>query len=213
MSFERKENPGVPAVIYGHSMGSYLAQALLIEAGAELHAAILSASSGKPNALASAGRIIARAERARLGPRGRSRLLNSLSFEAFNKAFKPNRTAFDWLSRDEAEVDKYVADPLCGFVVCTQLWVDVLDALTEISRPDLQARIPKGLPVYVLTGSDDPVSDRTKSLDQLVGAYRRAGLTRVTYKIYSGGRHEMVNERNRDEVLRDLVTWLNGTLS
>src|SRR5262249_51240949 len=111
--FEKAENPGVPAFLFGHSMGSYFTQAFMIDAGWALRGAILSGSAGKPGLLASAGRLVARVERARFGARGKSELLGKLSFDAFNKAFAPNRTAFDWLSRDEAEVDKYVTDPLC----------------------------------------------------------------------------------------------------
>lgn len=206
--FEKAENPGLPAVLFGHSMGSYLTQAFMIDAGWAIQGAVLSGSAGKPSPLASAGRLVARIERRRLGPKGKSALLNKLSFDAFNKGFAPNRTAFDWLSRDEAEVDKYIADPRCGFVVTTQLWVDLLDALADIARPERQAKIPKDLPVYIFAGSEDPVGEKTKSLKQLVGAYQRAGLADVTHRFYEGGRHEMLNETNRDEVVRNLGAFV-----
>jgi alpha-beta hydrolase superfamily lysophospholipase len=208
--FEKSESPGLPAVLFGHSMGSYLTQAFLVETGASVRAAVLSGSSGKPSLIASAGRLVAREERWRFGPKGYSALLGGLSFGAFNKGFAPNRTAFDWLSRDAAEVDKYVADPLCGFDVSTQLWVEVLDAMAHSSRPEQQARVPRGLPIYVFSGAEDPVGEKTRSVDQLVGAYRKAGVQDVTHKFYPGGRHEMLNEVNRDEVTRDLVTWLDA---
>jgi len=210
VAFEKKENPGLPAVIFGHSMGSYMTQALLIEAGAEVRGAVLSGTGGKPSLIASAGRVVARAERRRLGPRGSSKILRALSFDAFNKAFRPNRTAFDWLSRDEAEVDRYVADPLCGFPVSTQLWVDMLDALAMISAPEQQARLPRELPIYVFCGTEDPVGERTKSVEQLLGAYGRAGVRDVAHKFYPGARHETLNETNRDEVTRDLLAWLDA---
>ncbi len=208
--FEKAENPGLPAVLFGHSMGSYLVQAFMIDAGWAIRGAVLSGSAGKPSPIAAAGRLVARIERRRLGPKGKSALLNKLSFDAFNKGFAPNRTAFDWLSRDAAEVDKYIADPRCGFMVTTQLWVELLDALGDIARPERQAKIPKDLPVYIFAGSEDPVGEKTKSLRQLVGAYQRAGLVDVTHKFYEGGRHEMLNETNRDEVTRDLVAWLDA---
>ncbi|MFT3766176.1 MAG: alpha/beta hydrolase [Minicystis sp.] len=152
---------------------------------------------------------MARAERARLGPRGKSKLLNALSFDDWNKGFKPNRTSFDWLSRDAAEVDKYVADPLCGFLVTTQLWVDLLDGTAEIADPARQAQIPKDLSVFIFAGSEDPVGGKTKGLQQLVAAYQTAGLRDVKHKFYPGGRHEMLNETNRDEVTRDVIAWLD----
>jgi alpha-beta hydrolase superfamily lysophospholipase len=208
--FEKAENPGLPVVLFGHSMGSYFTQAFLIEAGWAIQGAVLSGSSGKPKLLAQAGRLVARIERARLGRRGRSDLLTNLSFGAFNKAFAPNRTAFDWLSRDEREVDAYVADPLCGFTVTTQLWVDVLDGVATYSSPERQKKIPRDLPVYVFAGGDDPVGEKTRSLDQLLGAYAQAGLVDVTHRFYPGARHETLNETNRDEVTRDLVAWLDA---
>jgi alpha-beta hydrolase superfamily lysophospholipase len=207
---EKSENPGLPAVLFGHSMGSYFTQAFMIEAGRELRGAVLSGTGGKPNLLASAGRLVARLERMRLGPKATSALLTKLSFGEFNKRFRPNRTEFDWLSRDQAEVDAYVADPHCGFGASTQLWIDLLDALAEISRPERQSRIPRDLPVYVFSGSLDPVGLETVSVKQLLGAYQRAGLANVTHKFYENGRHEMLNETNRDEVTRDLVAWLDA---
>jgi alpha-beta hydrolase superfamily lysophospholipase len=208
IAHEKAEQKGLPFFAFGHSMGSFLTQEVLIQAGGSLAGAILSASSGKPNLLAQAGRVVARAERARLGARERSSLLTKLSFDAFNKAFAPNRTAFDWLSRDEHEVDKYVADPLCGFPVSTQLWVDLLDGTASIAKVERQARVPKELPILIIAGSEDPVSDRTKNLRPLVTAYQQAGIRDVTHTFYAGGRHELLNETNRDEVTSDIIGWL-----
>lgn len=207
------DHPGLPIVLLGHSMGSFLAQHFISEHGDALAGVVLSASSGKPPPLAAVGRLVARLERLRLGPRGRSALIHGLSFGAYNKPFAPARTPFDWLSRDPAEVDKYAADPLCGFSATVQLWIDLLDALAEIARPARQARIPKRLPVYVIAGARDPVSANTKGLRQLLAAYRAAGLERVTHRFYPEARHELFNEVNRDEVTRDLVAWLQAVVA
>jgi alpha-beta hydrolase superfamily lysophospholipase len=207
------EHPGLPVVLIGHSMGSFMAQHFISEHGAAFAGVVLSGTDGKPGPLASAGRLIARLERLRLGPRGRSALIHALAFGVFNKAFAPTRTPADWLSRDPTEVDKYVADPLCGFVATTQNWIDLLDALPEIAKPDRQALIPKQLPIHIISGSADPVSDGTKRLQQLLAAYRAAGLERVTHRFYEGARHELFNETNRDEVTRDLVLWLDGVIA
>jgi alpha-beta hydrolase superfamily lysophospholipase len=206
------EHPGRPILLLGHSMGSFMAQQLISERGRELAGVVLSGSSGKPGALASAGRLVARLERLRLGARGRSALIHSLSFGAFNKQFAPARTPFDWLSRDAAEVDKYVADPLCGFRATVQLWIDLLDALPDITAPARQARIPKRLPIYVISGARDAVSENTKGVQQLLAAYRAAGLERVSHRFYPDCRHELFNEMNRDEVTRDLVAWMDGVI-
>ncbi len=133
------EQPGVPIVFLGHSMGSFLGRQFVAEHSDALAGAAYSGSNGKPPPIASLGRLIAHFERLRLGKRGKSALLNQMMFGDFNKPFGPARTEFDWLSRDPAEVDAYVADPLCGFPFTTQLAVDLLDALPYFSGP---ARLP-----------------------------------------------------------------------
>jgi alpha-beta hydrolase superfamily lysophospholipase len=203
------DHPGLPIVLIGHSMGSFMAQHFISEHGEALSGVVLAGSSGKPAWPTVALRIIARTERLRLGLRGRSALVHSLAFGAFNKRFEPVRTDADWLSRDSAEVDKYVADPLCRFRPTLQLWIDLLDALGEIAKPARQARIPKQLPIYVIAGTCDPVSANGKGLEQLLAAYRAAGLQRVTYHFYPEARHELFNETNRDEVTRELLAWLD----
>ena len=213
IGFEKKEHPGVPFVLFGHSMGSFFVQALMQTHGELLDAVVLSGSAGKPNLLASLGRSIARAERLRLSARGKSGLLRSLSFDAFNKPFNPKPTRFEWLSRDRAEVDKYAADPLCGFDCTTDLWVGVLDLLRDIALPERQARVPKKLPVYVFSGAEDPAGERGKSVQQLVDALKRAGLTDVTHRFYEGARHETLNETNRDEVTAELLKWIGSRVA
>ncbi len=203
------DNPGLPIVLLGHSLGSFMTQYFISEHGEALAGAVLSASSGKPPSIASVALLLARIERLRLGRHGQSPLMQALFFGAFNKPFEPARTPFDWLSRDNAEVDKYIADPLCGFESTVQLYIDVLQGLRETARPSRQARIPKTLPIYIFNGSRDPVSD---NVDQLLDAYRTAGLTHVVHKVYLDGRHESFNETNRDVVTRDLVEWLDSVI-
>lgn len=205
----RTDHPQAPIVIFGHSLGAFLAQQFISDHGDSVAAAVLSGTNGKPPALARLGRLIALCERLRHGRHGKSRLLQSMFFGAFNKPFQPARTAFDWLSRDTAEVDKYVADPLCGFDSQVQLFIDILGGLWEISKPARQARIPKTLPIYIFRGSRDPVGG---NIGQLLTAFRAAGLRAVTYKEYSDARHETLNETNRDEVTEDLIAWLNATI-
>lgn len=213
VAFEKREHPGLPFVMMGHSMGSFFVQLLMQTHGAQFQAAVLSGSAGKPNLLAAAGRLIARLARLRRGPRGHSPLIRALAFDAFNKPFNPKTTRFEWLSRDRAEVDKYAQDPLCGFDCSTQLWVELLDLLGELARPALQARIPHGLPVYVFSGSQDPAGDFSKSVKQLVGALRAAGVSDVTERFYEGARHEVLNETNRVEVMAELIAWLDLRVS
>lgn len=206
------QHPGVPLVLLGHSMGATLAQQFIGEHGDALAGVVLSGSGGEPTLLASVGRVILRMERWRVGPCGRSRLAQALTFEAFNKQFAPSRTAFDWLSRDPAEVDKYVADPLCGFSASVQLWIDLIDGGKAASSIANLARIPRTLPIYVIAGALDPVSAKTRQLQPMIAAYQAAGLN-VQHRFYPEARHELFNETNRDEVTRDLIDWLNALIT
>jgi alpha-beta hydrolase superfamily lysophospholipase len=201
------EQPGAPIVFLGHSMGSFLGQAFVAEHSDALAGAVFSGSNGNPPAIAAAARLIARGERLRLGPRGKSGLLNQMIFGDFNKPFRPARTPVDWLSRDPKEVDHYVADPLCGFPFTTQLAIDLLDALPGLLAPDRLARIRKDLPIYVFSGEKDPVGPKIQGL---IDALKGAGFTRLATRIYPGARHETLNETNRDEVTHDLIAWLDG---
>jgi alpha-beta hydrolase superfamily lysophospholipase len=204
-----REQPGVPIVFLGHSLGSFLGQEFVTEHSDALAGAVFSGSSGKPPAIATLGRVIARAERLRLGKRGKSQLIAQMWFGAYNKGFAPARTEFDWLTRDESEVDAYLADPLCGSPFTTQLAIDVLDALPGVLTPQRLARIRKDLPIYVFSGDRDPVGT---NIEGLIDALKSAGFTRLTTRIYPGARHETLNETNRDEVTRDLIGWLEGVV-
>jgi alpha-beta hydrolase superfamily lysophospholipase len=207
-----QKHAGVPVFLMGHSMGSYIAQAYLLHHSASLQGAILSGSNFQPVSLYRSASLIARLERWRQGSTGRSALIEWLSFGSFNKAFKPTRTAFDWLSRDPQEVDLYVNDPLCGFRCTNQLWIDMLAGLQQISKPTNLAQIDPSLPLLVIGGECDPVSEG-KRLKGLADALTQAGNQALQLKIYPQARHELLNETNRDEVTRDLLAWLDQALN
>ena len=202
-----KRHPGLPLIVLGHSMGSFVVQQLLFEHPDDMVAAALSASSGKPPAIAAVGKLVALIERARVGKRKPSAVLQRLTFGEYNKAFAPTRTEFDWLSRDAEEVDKYVADPLLGFAVTTQVWLDMLNALNRIANPSNVAKVPKAMPLYLLAGDRDQVGNDGKGMKSLYDAYKRAAIFDVRLKLYPGGRHEMFNETNRQEVTDDFIAW------
>lgn len=208
----RAAYPGVPVFLFGHSMGSFLARAYAARHGAELAGLILCGTAGDAGALGKVGIGVAQAQ-ARLRGRGHnSGLLNTMSFGQYNKDFKPNRTDFDWLSRDPDEVDKYVADPLCGNVFTTGFWIDLLGGLSYIHSTDTTAKVPKDLPIHLIAGSMDPVGAKTKGVEAVAGQYRKAGIKSVTTHYYIGARHELLNETNRDEVTADVIAWLDAHL-
>ncbi|WP_268797449.1 alpha/beta hydrolase [Pseudomonas huanghezhanensis] len=207
-----KRHPGVPVFLLGHSMGSYVAQAYLLKHSAGVQGAILSGSNFRPLSFYRSAALLARFERWRQDAKGRSALIEFLSFGSFNKAFKPVRTPFDWLSRDPVEVDLYVKDPLCGFRCTNQFWVDLIGGLQHISQPGQLTHIDHGLPLLIIGGQCDPVSDG-KRLNDLADAYKASGHQWVTLNLYPGARHELFNETNRDEVTRDLLAWLERALA
>lgn len=205
----KEEHPGLPFFMFGHSMGSFLLQRYMCLYGDRLDGAILSGSNGRVGFLLSIGAFIAKREIKKLGRGHRSVKLNRLSFGGYNKPFKPNRTAFDWLSRDEAEVDKYVNNPFCGGVFTSGFFYDLSEGLKLIEDKREIQKVPKGLPIYIFSGDNDPVGKFGKGVKRLVNTYKKAGITNVQHRLYKGGRHEMLNETNRDNVIQDTLTWLN----
>ncbi len=206
------EYPGAPRVLLGHSMGSFIAQAYAMRYGRALAALVLSGSTLPARAQVVPGRWLARAIALFRGRRAQSALLDTMGFGAFNKPFEPARTEFDWLSRDPAEVDRYVADELCGGPYTIGLWIDFLGGLAQVGRRDSIARIPRKLPILITGGSDDPVGG-SHGMSRLSEAYRRCGHEKTTTRIYAGGRHEMLNETNRDEFTTDVLDWIDEQLA
>jgi alpha-beta hydrolase superfamily lysophospholipase len=206
-----KQHPGKERCLFAHSMGSFATLGLMLRGADRYHAYVLSGSDEPGGALAVAGKGIARVERLRQGARGKSSLINAMSFGSFNDAFKPARTDFDWLSRDAREVDKYVADPRCGHLMTNQFWVDFIDGLVAIGRADW-SRMPTARPIFVFSGDSDPVGKNGKGVRALTARLRRAGFARLEEKLWPNGRHEMLNETNRDEVMQSVAGFLDRAL-
>jgi len=208
--FVRKSFAKCPIVMLGHSLGSYIAQKYAMHYGSELSGFILSASTWSSRVQLSVAYSLARIETWRLGVRGQSALLHQLGFANFNRAFEPARTAHDWLSRDTEEVDKYNADPLCGGPYSCRMWVDLIGGLFEITSDKAVSRIPTDLPILISGGAADPVGG-DKKMTRLLKHYAQTGHQQLEIKIYADGRHEMLNEINRDQVTRDWLDWVGVT--
>jgi alpha-beta hydrolase superfamily lysophospholipase len=189
----RAENPGKPLILLGHSMGSFALQIYLVDHSREIDGAVLSGSAAL-DLLAASGTV-------------------GGGLEAFNAGFQNPRTPFDWLSRDEAEVDKYLADPMCGFSVNEAGMGSMFGALARTFDPDSLKSIRSDLPIYLFSGDKDPVNGNLAYLAPLADRYRSAGVRNVTTDFYKGGRHEMLNETNRDEIVGNLARWIDRVIA
>ncbi|MDX1516881.1 MAG: alpha/beta hydrolase [Woeseiaceae bacterium] len=203
----RERYPDVPITLLGHSMGSYVAQHFAMLHGGRIDALLLSASTWPSKIELWLGHILARLECWRVGARQTSALLDRLGFGAFNRKFQPARTDLDWLSRDPAEVDRYIDDPLCGGPFTAGLWRDLTGGLLEISSDNALQRIPGDLPVLITGGADDPVGGDS-GMGKLATHYAQTGHSRLKVRIYPEGRHEPLNDSNRDEVTTDWLEWI-----
>jgi len=202
--------PGVPYVLLGHSMGSFLVRDCLIRSPGTVDGAVLSGTGQEAAPLVLLGGALAGLLAKTRGPRYVSPLITALSLGAYNKKFRPNRTRADWISRDEGEVDAYLRDPLCRFVPTVSMFRDMMGALRFIARREELARMDRETPVYFFSGDRDPVGAMGKGVEKVAGMFRRAGCRDLTVKLYPGGRHEMLRELNREEVMADLLAWLEG---
>lgn len=200
--------PGVPYFLMGHSMGSFLARTYLIRYPGSVRGEILMGTGQQSAALVKAGRAAARLEARRVGWDGFSPLIEQLAFGAYNKPFAPNRTEFDWLSANEENVDRYVADPLCGGKATVGLFYEMLGGLSFIRREENLRRMDVRRPALFISGWEDPVGGMGKGVIAACESFREAGVTDLTLQLYPGMRHEILNETGKQEVYDFILRWL-----
>lgn len=210
--FLQQRITGLPVVLLGHSMGSFIAQNYAMRFGQEIAALVLSGSTWPSRPLLIISRPLARLLSWRHGLRGVSPLLDKLGFGDFNKKFEPGRTELDWLSREPGEVDAYIDDPLCGGPYSTGLWIDLFGGLLNISTKQALQQIPSGLPILITGGADDPVGGEA-GMKKLAARYEASGHDQISTRIYDGGRHEMLNETNLLEFTDDVLRWITDRLA
>ena len=200
----------VPVFLLGHSWGSFIVQNYIEEYSQDLliDACVLSGTKGPGDFMVKIGGPFLTMLSAIRGQRNGSRTAKALADGQYNKPFRPNRTQFDWISRDEAEVDKYANDPYCGKLCSVGFYRDLAKGLNKIHRRKEMAKINRQLPVYIFSGDADPVGDMGASPAELVNAYRKLGMG-VEFVLYPGARHETLNETNREEVAENLLSWIS----
>ena len=202
--------PGVPLVMFGHSMGAIVTLSTIIKHPEAAKGAAIWNSGVERGPLLAVFRGILKAHRMFKGSDTPSTTARKLTFDAWNKSFAPNRTDFDWLSRDDAEVDAYVEDPLCGFDVTCGMWLDVTDGIAHCADDNALRRLPQNLPIHLLAGAADPCSQNGKAVAHIAERMRAQGMGDVTFDLLDETRHESLNEINRDETTRLFIEWLDA---
>lgn len=197
-----------PIILLGHSMGSFIVQTALLKYPALANGVILSGSTVPNVFLVNAALTLAQLDQRKKGTTGRCRIVDYLTFEPYNLPFRPNRTKADWLTRDEAIVDAYITDPKCGFVATTQLWIDLTEGLKHLYKKNSHSNLPTDIPYLLMAGDKDPVGSSGKGVIKLNNRLK-SYQARVEMKLYNQGRHEMLNEINRQEVYQDILAWTN----
>ena len=208
----QKEHPNKKIILFGHSMGSLLSRDYATKFGKDLDALILSGTASFMKGLGTlgiySGKIVSKIN----GRHRSNKVLKNVFFSAFNKKFKPNRTNVDWISSDNNQVNLFESDPYRIENFSLGVFVDVLQASKKINKSSIFKNTPKKLPIYIFSGDKDPIGEMGKGVEQVAKNYKKAGLKDITLKLYKNGRHEMLNEVNREEVEKDVINWLNSKI-
>ena len=197
----------VPLIIFGHSMGSFIARRYIQLYGHHIDNVIL-CGTGSVSPLHMVGHYVAQALAKQRGKETESALLNKLSFGSFNKQFANPKTAYDWLCSVEQEVQKYMDDPYCGFIPTNQFFVDLTAGFKGLNRKKEIEKIKKNLPILLISGSKDPVGDAGQGVYKVAEQFAAAGIQDVTVYLFEDRRHEILNEDNQQAVHQVLLRWL-----
>jgi alpha-beta hydrolase superfamily lysophospholipase len=211
-AFIHKQYPDTPVFIMGHSMGSFLVRRFVQRFQGLVDGVIISGTGGNPGIMGKVGKRLAKSQIRKIGNRTESPLMNNLTFGSYNKRFSNSETEYDWLTRDRNEVQKYIEDPYCGYIATAGFYYDLLSGLNIIHRNNEVNKIEKDLPFFFFSGDQDPVGNNTKGVLAVIQQYKKHGIEKIDYTFYKEGRHEMLNETNRDEVIENIINWLEKQL-
>ena len=200
--------PGVPYFMLGHSMGSFLIRQYAMLHGEGLRGVIVMGTGWQPGPVLAAGKALCSLTAAVHGWHYRSDTVNGMAFSSNNKKFEPARTSQDWLSRDEENVDRYRADPLCTYVFTVNGFYQMFRGIQFVQKPQNVEMTPKELPLLIVSGAQDPVGGFGEGVKAVYESYKKAGMTHVEKKLYPEDRHEILNELDREQVFRDLSQWM-----
>jgi len=204
----KANHPNLPIILFGHSMGSFLVRRYIQRYQTSFDGVVISGTSAGKGIIGKIGRLIAKLEIKRLGARTESKLMDQLSFGHFNKGYTEPKS---WLSRDKDAVKTYNHDPLCGFISSAKFYDDLLYGIEKIHQRKEIAKVNRHLPILIISGDADPVGGFSKGVNQVVKSYQKHGSETLDIKLYEEARHELLFETNRDQVIEDLITWLDHT--
>ena len=206
---KEKYGNDIPFYLFGHSMGSFMARRYIMTYGGQLDGVILSGTGFTPDGILSLGKFASKVVKLIKGSHHKSKLLQQMAFGAYNKKIQNSRTTHDWLTKDDAVVDKYLNDPLCAFSFTVNGYETLFDVLSFIQNKENVDKIPKELPIYIISGDADPVGDYGKGVQVVYNQIVDAGVQNVTMKLYEGDRHELTNEFDREQVFEDIIKWIS----
>lgn len=210
----KAEYPQIPYVLFGHSMGSFMARTILeVYPDSGIAAAVICGTGWQPRAILPGAIGICQLACKRVGEKNPSDTLQNMVFGGYNKRVEHPRTEFDWLTRDAKEVDAYIAHPSCGFTATTGLLRDMLTGIRFIEQKQNLAKMDKDLPVLFIAGGDDPVGNYGKGVTRAAAEFKKAGMKHVSCRLFPLGRHEILNEINRQEVYDFVAKWLGEQLN
>ncbi|NLJ90123.1 MAG: alpha/beta hydrolase [Clostridiales bacterium] len=210
----KSSHKDLPVILFGHSMGSILAKTCIHEYGDEFDGVILSGSTnGVGIVTRKLGLFLSQIVSLLTGREKVSKLMESVSFGSYNKGLG-NLSPFEWLSRDRKVIQDYMDDELCGFTCTAGFYRDMLDGINRNAKAKNISKTPKNLPMFIISGTMDPVGNFTKDIREIYNLYKNiANLENIKCKLYDGARHELLNELNKDEVYNDILKWLNQVLA
>jgi len=202
------ENPKVPLFLMGHSMGSFIARVLTAQNPDLYCATIVMGTGADPGLKGKIGKMIAKNSVKKKGAHFLNKKLNDMSFGSYNKKFDANGSAFQWLSRDEKQVEKYEKDPWCGFICTSSFYYDLLNGIFMANNLNLAKNIDKNYPMLLISGNDDPVGNYGKGLKKVKNFYEKAGLQNVTLVLVEDARHEILNEIDKEKTYQIVASWI-----
>ena len=206
-----QDYPEIPHYLFGHSMGSFITRVSLERHSEDYDAAVICGTGAHQGIIGKAGQFLARHHVKKWGSKMRDPDLDNLAFSSYTKRFK-GEGKYAWLTRDKKEVEKYEKDPFCGFVCSAKFYDDLIELSNQANNPKEIAKIRKSLPIFIISGSDDPVGGYSKGVRKVYSLYRKAGIENVQMKLYDGGRHEILNEINKDEVFEDVARFYDSLM-